>query len=103
MNKFKDVSSFSQSDKERISYSFEYRTKNLRICVHRHIHYPDNVWLLSVHGGVLHVDNLVLKESNIKDAQNEGILYTQSLLNTLLVEIDSYEFRYIGLYEYFSK
>lgn len=48
---WKDTSSFSRDDTQRIPNSFSLALSPLlRIVVHRHIHHPKNVWLFSCHG-----------------------------------------------------
>jgi len=44
---WKDITTYSQSDAERIPDAWEIRIGLCRICVHRHVHYPPNIWLLT--------------------------------------------------------
>ena len=44
---WKDISSYSQGDRERIPRIWNCRIGRMSITVHRHIHYPDWQWLLS--------------------------------------------------------
>ena len=44
---WKDSSSYSKGDKERIPSVWNYRVGDIRIVVHRYIHYPKDQWLLS--------------------------------------------------------
>ena len=44
---WKDTSSYSKSDKERIPTSWCFYAGEIRISVHRHIYYDEDTWLLS--------------------------------------------------------
>jgi len=45
--KWKDITTYSQSFTERIPDEWEMRTGLFRICVHRHVNYSPNIWLLT--------------------------------------------------------
>lgn len=79
MNKWTDVSSYSQSDKERIPNVWELRIGKIRLVVHRHKYYEPDQWLMSVHGDV-DIDKRPLLRKDIEEAQNEAL---QALYNTL--------------------
>jgi hypothetical protein len=44
---WKDVSSFSQSDKERIPNCFRATGGGVVVTIHRHIHYAKDDWLMT--------------------------------------------------------
>lgn len=47
MAKWKDISSYSQTENPRVPKTFELQIRNLRVIVSRHIHYPPTSWLIS--------------------------------------------------------
>lgn len=66
---WKDISTFSQSDKERKPRSFEARIGKLRLSVHRHIHYEPDDWLMDFGDfGTMRL----LKSKDIEDAKREA-------------------------------
>lgn len=44
---WKDVSSYSRSEKERVPNAWSLTKAGLRVSVHRHIHYKNGEWLLT--------------------------------------------------------
>ena len=44
---WRDSTSYSRGDKERAPNSWEFVAAGIRVCVHKHIHYPKDQWLLS--------------------------------------------------------
>lgn len=70
-NEWKDTSSYGQGDKERIPTAWGLNADGIRISVHRHIHYPKDVWLLSCHN--LGVSLQELKSKDIEGAKAEAI------------------------------
>jgi len=44
---WKNCSSYSRGQKDRTPTAWEIKAEDIRICVHRHIHYPKDQWLLS--------------------------------------------------------
>lgn len=68
--KWKDISTYSKGDVDRSSNSLLAKAGKLTICVHRHIHYPADTWLLSCKP---FFDLKVLKSKNIDEAKAEAI------------------------------
>lgn len=51
---WEDTSSYSRDDEERVPHAWTLKVTtpngaNIRLIVHRHIHYPPESWLLSCH------------------------------------------------------
>lgn len=53
-------------------------TRDLAIAVHRHVHYPKNVWLLTCPD--LNLDCIELKNRDPREAQQEALHYVVNLL-----------------------
>ena len=87
---WKDNTSYSQDDKERVpsSWRAEWGGGNkLRVTVHRHRDYEDDVWLLSTHPGL--VDMYVLTSKDIEAAQREARLHLEKVIGDLYKELQS--------------
>jgi hypothetical protein len=70
---WKDVTSYSQRDKEKIPRTLELRKLspfNTRLVISRHIHYPDT-WLVSCKG--TDIDNVDLHTDNVEEAKQKAI------------------------------
>jgi hypothetical protein len=80
---WKDVTSYSRDDKERIPSSFETRAGDLRITVTRHIHYPPDVWLLSV-AEYSRLNLIELRSRDLADAQAEALTLVRTRLHEAL-------------------
>ena len=83
---WKDTTSYSQSDKERIPRSWTIKSVELSITVHRHRDYDKDVWLLSCVN--LHIDCKQLGNKDIELAKNEALNYVASYINILSSEIN---------------
>jgi len=77
---WKDVTTISQDAKHGPSV-FETQLGRFRLCVHRHIHYPDNVWLASC-DGVLNKCELVARD--IEVAKVEAVEMLRAILTNAL-------------------
>ena len=77
---WKNVTTISQDAKHGPSV-FETRLGRFRLCVHRHIHYPDNVWLASC-DGVLNKCELVARD--IEVAKREAVAMLRMILTNAL-------------------
>ena len=77
---WKDVTSYSRGEKHDPSV-FETRLGRFRLVVHRHIHYPDNVWLASC-DGVLNKCELVARD--IEVAKVEAVEMLRAILTNAL-------------------
>jgi hypothetical protein len=47
MKSWKDITTYSRGETERIPRIWEIEACGIRISVHRHIHYPKDTWLLT--------------------------------------------------------
>lgn len=82
---WKDTTSYSQSDKERIPRSWTIKSKNITVTVHRHRHYDKDVWLLSCYP-IYDCDKL--KNKDLKLAQNEALELVKDYIEKQLSEIN---------------
>lgn len=83
--KWKDVSSYSKKDKERIPHTWELRIEGLRIVVTRHIYYP-LTWLLICRE--LGIDGINLHNDNVDEAKSAAIELILSELTTKRGQIE---------------
>ena len=82
---WKDTSSYSKSDKERIPKCFEVEFGHFKLVVHRHIHYPQDVWLASCHPELFR--HRELKSKDLAEAQCQAVAMLQVELENALREI----------------
>ncbi len=85
MSEWKDVSSFCQTDKERIPNCFESRFGKFRLVVHRHIHYPKDMWLASCYPNVF--SQLELASKDIEGAKCQAKAMLQAILEKAVAEL----------------
>ena len=81
---WKDTSSYSRDDKDRTPNSFDMYIHNLRISVHRHIHHPPDVWLVSITPGSLSHE---LKSKDIEAAKAEALNFCLGWLNPIVAGV----------------
>ncbi len=92
MLKWKDESSYSKNDKERIPNVLSTKIEGFNIKIHRHIHYPDT-WLLSCYK--LDIEKKDLYTNDFNEATKKAIQYIISKLEdhlklyNKLLDIDS--------------
>jgi hypothetical protein len=67
---WKDASSYSKSDTDRSPNCWVAKAGNLRLTLHRHIHYPKDTWLLSC---APFFDKRVLLSKDIVEAKSEAL------------------------------
>lgn len=73
-----DVTSYSQTDKERIPKILRFVTESgVIFTIHRHLYYPDT-WLISSLGICENVD---LGTDDFEEAKVKGMLYIKSILD----------------------
>ena len=77
---WKDVTSISQDAKHGPSV-YETQLGRFRLVVHRHIHYPANVWLASCES-VINKCELVARD--IEDAKREAVAMLRMILTNAL-------------------
>jgi len=73
----------SRHDDGRI---WELKLPNLKVCVHRHIYYDKNTWLLTC--GELDIIGRVLTSNALREAQVEGLKLVQAKINKYRLDID---------------
>ncbi len=86
MKKWKDISSYSQNDKERIPTIWELRIGHLRVVVHRHRWEEPDKWFMSVHGDI-DIDKLPLHQKDLEKAQKEALATLHSSLHRMCKEV----------------
>ncbi|MEE9366754.1 MAG: hypothetical protein V3W44_08715 [Dehalococcoidales bacterium] len=87
-SEWKDTSSYSQGDTERIPKMWTLVLGSLRIIVHRHIHYDPDQWLLSCNE--LGFATCLLTEKDISKARNEALSYVKSRLARWLGDVEGF-------------
>ena len=80
--KFKDISSYSQSDKDRTPHSFEARVGGFRLVVTRHIHYPEQ-WLLRCDPFL----ETAIDDCPAKDAQRQAVVLLRGNLTACIKQL----------------
>ena len=86
MIEWKDVSSYSRGDEQKIPNDWQLITRSLRINVHRHKDYDSDMWLLSCYD-VAKIQ-MPLRCKNINYAKKEAIELVQHILKTMLKELE---------------
>ena len=84
-NMYKDITTYSQRDKERKPRILENETNGIRFTVHKHIYYGDE-WLLTCRD--LGVELLHLETEDMEEAKEKGIVEMIKLLGD---KISQYE------------
>ncbi len=69
MSEWKDQSSFAQGDKARVPNTYRRKAGVFTLAIHRHIHYPPDVWLFSCSSVA---DKHELKAKDISAAKQEA-------------------------------
>ena len=68
--KWKDTTSYSREDKERIPVIWLCSAGDISVCVHRHIYYPPDQWLLTCRP---FFDKYELPDKNIDDVKKTAL------------------------------
>jgi len=89
MNEWKDISTYTKNDEERIPSIWELRVGKVRLLVHRHLHYEEDQWLMSVHGDVS-VTNSPLLKKDVDEAKREAIQAMFTSLDRMAREFRAY-------------
>jgi len=87
MAMWKDVSSFSQSNKDRVPWCFEAQFGRFRLVVHRHKDYPPDQWLATCYPGVF--EHRELPSKDITEAKRQAATLLQVELQNALSQIAS--------------
>ena len=75
---WKNISSYSQGEKDRTPTTFEFRAGRLRIVVTRHIHFPKDVWVASAEPFFKLIE---LKNKDSEAARVEALMLLRSHLD----------------------
>lgn len=84
--KWKDTSSYSQTDKVRIPNCWDIQVGAFCVTVHHHIHYPKDTWLVSCRG--LDVSQVPLNSKDISQAQPEALKYILGKMEDMRAALD---------------
>ena len=76
-----DESRYSQTNKERIPKIWKCYFGKISVCVHRHIHYTKDQWLLSSEP---FFDKYELPQNNIEDAKKAAIKMVKKKLQEVI-------------------
>jgi len=85
--KWRDVTSYSQTETDHTPRSWELKTTQMRITVHKHQYYDPDQWLLSAYGTVS-IDKHVLGSKDIALAKLDAIKTVSQLIKELQADID---------------
>ena len=87
--RWKDTSSFSQSDTVRRPHSWTYETRRLRLTVYtaRQPAYPPNTFMFNAYGS-LHFEEVPLEAKDAKAAQAEAAACVRAHLRQMLKELE---------------
>ena len=80
---YKDITSYSQGEKERKPNILQNEVNGIVFKVHKHIHYG-NQWLLSC--AELNIDKFELDTDDMETAKEKGITKMKEMLETRIVE-----------------
>jgi len=82
---WEDETSYSNGDKQRIPNTWMLKLPWIILCVHRHIHYEPDQWLLGC--AQLGIDKHELEAKDIKDAQAEALKYATAMCQNYLTSL----------------
>jgi len=82
---WKDITSFSQGEKDRTPRTWQIQVGRVRVVVTRHIHYSPTAWLLRCENFGIEE---VLASSDIEDAKKEALATIRSILSGALAYLD---------------
>jgi hypothetical protein len=83
---WKNISSFSRDDTDRTPNAWEAHAGGLRIVVHRHIHFPKDVWLLST---TPFFDRKQLTSKSIEEAKEEAVKLVCEKARAILADLNT--------------
>jgi hypothetical protein len=83
---WKDITSYTKTEKERLPRSFQSEGLSATLTVHRHRDYDGEQWLLSVYS--LGINNQKLKSKDTIKAQKEAIDFLKNKLQGILAELE---------------
>ena len=82
---WKDISSFSHSDKERVPSRFEFRTKSVRVVLHRHIYGGKDDWFVTC--VEVDMERQLLASKGTEEAKSEALAMVKARLQAMLTEL----------------
>lgn len=71
MVEWKDTSTHSKEDKEKIPNSYTWELYKLKLSIHRHIYYPKDQWLCSCY--LLNIEKAELMNKDTEKAKQEAL------------------------------
>ena len=83
---WKDTTSYSRSDNERIPRSWQIKSGSLIITIHRHRDYDPDIWLVSCYE--LSISQHKLKNKELNQAKNEALLIVKNAIEILRSDIN---------------
>jgi hypothetical protein len=84
-HKWKDATSYSQSDKERVPQTWELRLNTLRVIITRHIWFKPDEWVLSC--PELGVDQHMLRSKDLEKAKDEALHFIHAKVKRFINDI----------------
>jgi len=78
MDEWKDITTYSQGDKERIPSVYEFTIGGFRVAIHRHMDYEKDRWLVSC--DALRINKIKLSNKDIEKAKLEGLQFVNNVL-----------------------
>lgn len=84
--RWRDETSYSRDDKERIPSVWAWRTKSMRVCVHRYLSLPG--WYLSVSGGHISMTRHNLQTEDLGVAKEKALMTVVIQLRQLVTELE---------------
>ena len=82
---WKDVTSYSQKETDRTPRSYKSQVGPFRVCVHRHIAYPSNAWLLTTYPDIF--SNEELRSIDLGEAMSQAKAKLQVVLQGVVDEL----------------
>lgn len=83
---WKDISSFSRSDKDRTPKTWEFKGVGIRVIVTRNIHYAPDVWLARCEPYFSYIE---LKNKDIDAAKEEAMAIVKNCVRKALASLDA--------------
>ena len=83
---WKDITSYSQNDSERVPSVWNISIGGMKVCVHRYTGYAKDDWLLSTYNPGFFDRNL-LKSKDIEKAKHEALMLVRDRANEISANI----------------
>ena len=79
---WKDITTYSKNDEERVPSVWNISIGGMRVCVHRHIGYAKDDWLLSTYFPGF-FDRKLLQSKDIEKAKYEALMLVRDRANEI--------------------